>query len=420
MPSTTIMKQGLATAVLAALPLAARAQGTTPPKLTAACNDVAIFMARGNDAPYSDGRTSGFRDTVCAKFEAQGNSCDYMDLVFDATLGVEFCPTIQDGAVNGVRQITEYNAQCPDTLIVVNGYSQGAMVAGATLSGGGADACDVDTKTTGLDANSQAGQAVKAALLWGDVKHTANQVYNVLDGADKQAWGRTGSNLERLNTYSSVLRSYCAGGDPVCAGGDDVAQHLNYFELYTEEASNWIVSKLTPLLVNPSSAAPVSSATPTPTPEVSSTAAPVETSSTVVVPASSEALTVSKEAVTTTMMKPSTMISSYIPVTTANATSTATSEAATAYPITIPHKHLNTTVPYGNSTMHASSTLMTSEKPYETTYLPVEPSHAPVEESHAPAPAPVTTMAPEHSAAAAACPPATVYETVTEVTYMYV
>ncbi|KAI5358306.1 hypothetical protein J4E82_011767, partial [Alternaria postmessia] len=133
--------------------------------------------------------------------------------------------------------------------------------------------------------------AVKAALLWGDVKHTANQVYNVLDGADKQAWGRTGSNLERLNTYSSVLRSYCAGGDPVCAGGDDVAQHLNYFELYTEEASNWIVSKLTPLLVKPSSAAPVSSATPTPTPEVSSTVAPVETSSTVVVPASSEALT---------------------------------------------------------------------------------------------------------------------------------
>src|SRR4051812_37814011 len=185
MPSTSTIKQGLATAVLAALPFA-RAQGTTPPKLTAECNDVAIFMARGNDAPYHDGRTSPFSDATCAKFQAQGFSCDYMDIVFDATLGVPFCPTIQEGAGNGVRQITEYNAKCPDTLIVINGYSQGAMVAGSVLSGGGADACDVDAVTTGLDPASAAGQAIKAALVWGDVKHTANQAYNVLDGASKE------------------------------------------------------------------------------------------------------------------------------------------------------------------------------------------------------------------------------------------
>jgi hypothetical protein len=398
MPSTTAMKQGLATAVLAALPLAARAQGTTPPKLTAACNDVAIFMARGNDAPYHDGRTSPFIDATCGKFQAQGNSCDYMDIVFDATLGAEFCPTIQQGAVNGIRQITEYNAQCPDTLIVINGYSQGSMVSGALLSGGGDDACSVDSQTLGLDSNSQAGQAVKAALLWGDVKHTANQVYNVLDGADKQVWPRTGANLERLNRYSSVLRSYCAAGDPVCAGGNVAAQHLNYFELYTDEASSWVVSKLTPLLAkSSSSAAPSSSATPTPTPEVSS--------STIEVPVTS--LTVTKDAETTTM-KPSTMISSYIPVVTIVTPSSVTSEAATAYPIPIPQKHYNGTVPYSNTTVHASSTLMTSEKPYAPTYLPTEESHAP---------APATTIAPEYPAVAAACPPATVYETVTETKY---
>lgn len=405
------MKQGLATAVLAALPLAARAQGTTPPKLTAACNDVAIFMARGNDAPYHDGRTSPFIDATCGKFQAQGNSCDYMDVVFDATLGVEFCPTIQEGAVNGIRQITEYNAQCPDTLIVINGYSQGAMVSGALLSGGGDDACNIDSQTLGLDSTSQAGQAVKAALLWGDVKHTANQVYNVLDGADKQAWPRTGANLERLNRYSSVLRSYCGAGDPVCANGDDVAQHLNYFELYTEEASSWVVSKLTPLLVKASSSAvPSSSATPTPssttTLEDSTTVVTSTETSTMEVP-----ITVTKDAETTTF-KPSTMISSYVPIVTAtasNVTSSTISEAATAYPVTIPHKHYNATVPYSNSTIPVSSTLMTADKPHETTYLPVEESHAPA-----------TTKAPEYSAVAAACPPATVYETVTDIVYKYV
>ncbi|RYN56352.1 hypothetical protein AA0118_g8202 [Alternaria tenuissima] len=385
MPSTTTMKQSLATAVLAALPLATRAQGTTPPKVAAACNDVAIFMARGNDAPYHDGRTSPFIDATCGKFQAQGNSCDYMDIVFDATLGVEFCPTIQEGAVNGIRQITEYNAQCPDTLIVINGYSQGGMVSGALLSGGGEDACNVDSQTLGLDPTSQAGQAVKAALLWGDVKHTANQPYNVLDGADKQAWPRTGANLERLNRYSAVLRSYCAAGDPVCANGDVIAQHLNYFELYTEEASSWVVSKLTPLLVKASSSAvPSSSVAPAP----SSTAIP-EDSTTVVTSTETSTMEV-PVTVTKGAVKPSTMISSYVPV-------------------TIPHKHYNATAPYNNFTMPVSSTVMTADKPHETTYLPVEESHAPA-----------TTKAPEYSAVAAACPPATVYETVTNIVTKYV
>ncbi|KNG45935.1 carbohydrate esterase family 5 protein [Stemphylium lycopersici] len=408
MPFTTSMKQGLAAAVLAALPLA-HTQGTTPPKLTAACNDVAIFMARGNDAPYHDGRTTPFIDATCQKFEAQGNSCDYMDVVFDATLGVEFCPTIVEGAVNGIKQITEYNAQCPGTLIVLNGYSQGAMVSGALLSGGGADACSVDDQTLGLDSTSQAGQALKAALLWGDVKHTANQPYNVLDGADKQAWPRTGANLERLNRYSSVLRSYCAAGDPVCANGDDVSQHLNYFELYTDEASTWVVNKLTPLLSKPSSsAAPPSTATPTAAPETSSAAVTsIENSSTIVIPETT--FTITSDLESSTVAKPTTMVSSYIPVTTASAngtSTTSTDDLATGYPVTVVP---SSSKYYGNSTVPASSSMMTSEKPSETPYLPVEPSRAAT-----------TTKAPEYPVEPAACPPATIYETVTLVVYEYI
>jgi hypothetical protein len=85
----------------------------------------------------------------------------------------------------------------------------------------------------------------------------------VLDGADKQSHPRTGKSLARLNNYSPVLRSYCAAGDPVCAGGKVVAQHLNYFELYTEEATEWIVSKVNNAA--PLCAASTSAAVPTPT-----------------------------------------------------------------------------------------------------------------------------------------------------------
>jgi hypothetical protein len=107
---------------------------------------------------------------------------------------------------------------------------------------------------------------VGAALLWGDVMHTANQPYNVLDGADKQANPRSADVLARLNRYAPVLRAYCAAGDPVCAGGDIVADHLNYFELYTDDASSWVVSKIngTPSLcpATSSTAAPSSATSP--------------------------------------------------------------------------------------------------------------------------------------------------------------
>ncbi|EUC44646.1 carbohydrate esterase family 5 protein [Bipolaris oryzae ATCC 44560] len=400
MTSTPSLRQSLTAVVLAALPLAS-AQGTTPPKLTADCIDVAIFMARGNDAPYHDGRTSPFSDATCAKFQAKGITCDYMDVVFDGTLGVPYCPTIQEGAVNGVRQITEYNAKCPDTLLVLNGYSQGAMVGGAILSGGGEDACDVDPQTTGLDPKSKAGQALKAVLLWGDVKHTANQPYNVLDGADKQVWPRTGANLERMNGFSSVLRSYCAAGDPICAGGTNVAQHLNYFELYTDESSSWVVDKLTPLLAKPSSSSVLSSSatpTPTPTPSPEPTPTPAPTSA-----ASTSEVSSTEPSSTVVVPEPS------IPVTSSDIQSTSTAPGTTAHPITI----IPTSAHYGNSTIPASSYINTPVQPHETPSLPA--GHV----SYPAVPPPVPTKAPGYPAHPPVCPPVLVYETVTEYAYVY-
>lgn len=96
--------------------------------------------------------------------------------------------------------------------------------------------------------------------------HRANQPYNVLDGAGLEKNGRGADSLERLNRYSDVLRSYCAKGDPICTNGDDVEKHLNYFELYTDDASTWAVGKF-------NEAAPLCDAA-APTPSASASVAP--------------------------------------------------------------------------------------------------------------------------------------------------
>ncbi|KAG9199697.1 hypothetical protein G6514_008252 [Epicoccum nigrum] len=269
------IRQTLAIGALSAL---AAAQ-VTPPKLEAPCADVVIFMARGNDAPYHDGRTFPFVEATCGKFTAQGKSCDYIDIQYDVTLGADYCTQVAEGARNGISQITAFNQQCPCTHIVVNGYSEGAHVVGDVLGGPGG--CTF--VSTGLDNTSSAGKAIGAALLWGNVMHTSNQPYNVLDGASLQKNPRSADDLARLGRYAPLLRDYCAAGDPVCAGGSVVADHLNYFELYTDEASSWVVSKID----GTADLCPASSSSSS-APATSSTAA----SSSVVVPESSTLVTV--------------------------------------------------------------------------------------------------------------------------------
>jgi hypothetical protein len=66
----SFIRQTLAIGALSAL---AAAQ-TTAPKLDATCADVVIFMARGNDAPYNDGRLLRARPATTLRFSTMSLS----------------------------------------------------------------------------------------------------------------------------------------------------------------------------------------------------------------------------------------------------------------------------------------------------------------------------------------------------------
>lgn len=254
---SSIIRSILALSAVAAV---AVAQDADPaPKTDAPCADVVIVMARGNNAPYHDWRTFPFADATCSKLKAEGKTCDYIEVVFPK--GGDFCPQIGDGVRNGQAEIIAFNKKCPCTHLILNGYSQGAWIMGDILAGPGG----CSQITTGLDPTTAPGTAIAAALLWGDVMHEANEPYNVGTASNLQKDGRHADSLARLNKYSSKLRSYCDIGDPICANGDNVDVHLNYFNKYTEDASNWAVGKV-------NAAAPLCAA-PTPTPSASSSAA---------------------------------------------------------------------------------------------------------------------------------------------------
>ncbi|KAI1459603.1 carbohydrate esterase family 5 protein [Annulohypoxylon moriforme] len=228
------------------------------------CTDTHIFLSRGNNEPYP-GRQGKLAQAICSGL----SSCDYEDIVFDNALQTEYCGAVEAGRKAGVAQITAYNKKCPDTKLVVSGYSQGAHVLGDILGGGGGtffQGCTTPA-AAGLDSGSAPGDKIVAALLFGDVRHTAGQSYNTLAGAPINGlFPRSGELLAGLNTFAGVLRDWCQGDDPICAQGDgkgtyNVQHHLNYFDAYSSSAGDWVKSKLNVTAATSTT----SSSTPSPT-----------------------------------------------------------------------------------------------------------------------------------------------------------
>ncbi|KAI1441592.1 carbohydrate esterase family 5 protein [Annulohypoxylon stygium] len=252
---------------------------------TGSCTETHIFLSRGNNEPYP-GRQGKLVDAICSGL----SSCDYEDIVFDNALETEYCGAVEAGRKAGVDQITAYAKKCPDAKLVVSGYSQGAHVMGDVLGGGGGtffQGCTTPA-AAGLDSGSVPGNKIVAALLFGDVRHTASQSYNTLAGASISGlFPRSGDLLAGLNKFAGVLRDWCQGDDPICAQGDgkrtyNVQDHLNYFDVYSGSAGDWVKSKLNVTDTSSTTSSTTSTATPSSSSTIvsSTTASSTETTST--------------------------------------------------------------------------------------------------------------------------------------------
>jgi len=109
------------------LPLLFALTSALPP-----CTTTHIFLAKGNNEPYP-GRQGVLVDAICNGL----TSCDYEDILFYNPVESSYCDSVSEAAVNGIAQITAYNKRCPDSNLVMSGYSQGAQVVGDILGGGG-------------------------------------------------------------------------------------------------------------------------------------------------------------------------------------------------------------------------------------------------------------------------------------------
>lgn len=244
-----------------ALAVAQTSVASVVPQLQAresACSDVHVFIAKGNNEPYP-GRQGALVNAICDGLD----NCDYEDILYYNPADADFCGSVQQGVANGIAQLNAYNARCPDTKLVISGYSQGAQIVGDILAGGGGtffNGCTT-TPSAAIDVNSALGKKIVAGLVFGNTRHTANQPYNQLTGAsDNGVFPRPDYQLANLATWTSKFHDYCVAEDPVCALGGVIDDHLNYFDIYTDMAAAWVKSQLvaadavvTSTIVSPSS-----------------------------------------------------------------------------------------------------------------------------------------------------------------------
>jgi hypothetical protein len=108
------------------------------------CSDVHLFLARGNGEAYP-GRVGALANAVCSGLP----SCDAENIIFSSTQ--IYCNQAADGVTSGTQQIAAYSRRCPDSKLVLGGYSLGAQIVGDIVGGGGGTFYNcVERSNTGL------------------------------------------------------------------------------------------------------------------------------------------------------------------------------------------------------------------------------------------------------------------------------
>ena len=122
---------------------------------TTDCRPYHIFVTRGTDE-VKPGRLGNITALVCDSLGGT-SECGWEDVDYPAAnryiSDSSWCESAATGVKNGQAQLKEYVERCPDSKVIMFGYSQGATVTQDLLGGGGGPLFDKCTQeaNAGLD-----------------------------------------------------------------------------------------------------------------------------------------------------------------------------------------------------------------------------------------------------------------------------
>ncbi|BBY45598.1 cutinase family protein [Mycolicibacterium celeriflavum] len=241
--------------VSAPVPLAAAQPPPPPPP---GCPDVQVVFARGTGEPVGVGGVGqAFVDQLRA--QAAPRSVDVYAVNYPASADfgdrIQFARTVVDGIRDAGRKVESTAAACPDTDIVLGGFSQGAAVAGYVTSAEIPEEVPAEYREFIPEPMSdEVGDHVAAVVLFG----RPSDRFLTDAGAPPIAIGPS---------YQDKTLSLCAEGDTICNGapiGLPSFAHNSYLMngMATEGAA-YAVARLQPA---PPAPAPAPAPEPAPAP----------------------------------------------------------------------------------------------------------------------------------------------------------
>lgn len=191
-----------------------------PAASAADCPDAEVVFARGTDEPPGMGRIG---DAFVDSLREQAVGMDIGTYAVDYSAG-KLQRHGGDGAKDAISHIKSTAASCPDTKIVLGGYSQGAnivnIVAGIPVGG----------------------------IKWGDALPTALATNVAAVATFGNVANRGGGPLPSQGAlFAGKAIDLCNPTDPIChAGpGNEWSGHTDgYVPVYTTQAATFVISKV--------------------------------------------------------------------------------------------------------------------------------------------------------------------------------
>lgn len=189
---------------------------TIAPTATAdPCSDVEVVFARGTHQDPGLGNIGqAFTDSLTS--QVGGKSVGVYPVNYPAN--DDYHNSAPSGANDASSHIQGTVANCPNTKIVLGGYSQGSTV--------------IDLATQAMPA--PVADHVAAVALFGE---PTSQFSSML-------WG--GQPLPTITPiYSAKTISLCAPDDPICSGGGNIMAHVSYIQSgMTDQAATFAANRL--------------------------------------------------------------------------------------------------------------------------------------------------------------------------------
>src|ERR1700754_1254759 len=203
---------------------------TAPTAAADPCPDVEVVFARGTfEAPGVGETGQAFVDALRAK--AGGKSVDVYPVNYPASL--EFS-TAADGIIDATNKIRDMAASCPNTKMVLGGYSQGAAVMAYATEDAIPTGYTMPAGITGPMAPEVANH-VAAVVLFG--KPSSGFLQTVYPGAPPITVG---------HLYTGKTTDLCIPEDPICSpGGNDNGAHtLHAVNGMADQAADFAAQRL--------------------------------------------------------------------------------------------------------------------------------------------------------------------------------